>query len=836
MDTTIAAAIQQAYSLIKTGKMTEAQDILVPLVQKHPGAAEAWYMLGLAFTDTDTEKSIHAFQQVILLDPDSNRAHEQIQKILADKEKPAPVSSLPSSSPFTVAPDLSTPASPAIIPPPPIPYYQTPLEVLRQSSSPVPAMPMPVVEEKKEEKEEETPKKKRNFALLVIVVTVLVVLSVIAGLAFYVNSTQVSPALKPTAVNTPIIPTESAKITATPTAYVPVFHAGACPFDVPLGKRVRCGVVRVPQDRSKNLTDLIDLPVVVYQSSQASADAVLFLQGGPGAESLDWSLASFDDYVMPILKDHDMIFFDPRGTGRSKPTLDCPELNTVFLDAYYQNRAEDEAFQAFLNAWNTCHQRFIAAGVNPAAFNTTESAADVHEIVLALGYKQVSLLGISYGTRLGLTVMRDYPEIVRSAVLDSVVPVEGKMFNRRASDTQYALKKLFDDCASSPQCNGAYPELSTVFDQLVDKFDKKPVSIQVTDPTTGFLASAKVNGVDLMSAIVAGMHNSELVPVVPKAIYDIHGGDYTFLSYALGARGGSYKTTGLGTYFSTVCPEQVSVTTAEELDKDLNVSPLIKQFALTGLFGSTQNLFALCKAWDAKPATPQDSAPVTANIPTLIISGQYDPTTPSTTGEMVANDLPKHYFYTIPGMGHGATVGNACAAKIMLAFLNAPGNEPNTSCLTAKPFAFFLPYDGKQPIAVSESSDTVNGVQGVTPDGWKKKLPDGIYMRHAYLFDVTQVQATAYNSTKKIVLEQLEKSFQKEGLSETPRVIDTRVVNKLTWTVYATKFNGEPVIMALAQTSTGRTMVLTMVVSAAERDAFYNGLFIPMLNAMLPLW
>lgn len=828
MDTTIAAAIQQAYSLIKTGKLTEAQDILVPLVQKHPDAAEAWYMLGLAFTDTDTEKSIHAFQQVIVLDPDSNRAHEQIQKILADKEKPARVS----TSPFTVAPDLSKPASPVIIPPPPIPSYQTPLEVLRQSNS-VPAMPMPVVEEKKEE---ETPPKKRNFAPLVIGVTILVVLLVIAGLVFYVNSTQVVPALKPTAVKTRIIPTDNPNLTATPTVYAPVFHAGACPFDVPLGKRVRCGVVRVPQDHSKNLTDLIDLPVVVYQSSQASADAVLFLQGGPGEESLDWSLASFDDYVMPILKDHDMIFFDPRGTGRSKPTLDCPELNTVFLDAYYQNRAEDEAFQAFLNAWNTCHERFIAAGVNPAAFNTTESAADAHEIVLALGYKQVSLLGISYGTRLGLTIMRDYPEMVHSAVLDSVVPVEGKMFNRRASDTQYALKKLFGDCASSAQCNGAYPELSTVFDQLVDKFDKKPVSIQVTDPTTGFLANAKVNGVDLMSAVVAGMHNSELVPVVPKAIYDIHGGDYTFLSYALGARGGSYKTTGLGTYFSTVCPEQVYVTTAEELDTDLNVSPLLKQFALTGLFGSTQNLFALCKAWDAKPAAPQDSAPVTANIPTLIISGQYDPTTPSTTGEMVANDLPKHYFYTIPGMGHGATVGNACAAKIMLAFLNTPENEPNTSCLTAKPFAFFLPYDGKQPIAVSESSDTVNGVQGVSPDGWKKKLPEGIYMRHAYLFDVTQVQATAYNSNKKIVLEQLENSFQKDGLSETPRVIDTRVVNKLTWTVYATKFNGEPVIMALAQTSTGRTMVLTMVVSAAERDAFYTGLFIPMLNAMLPLW
>ena len=810
MDTTISADVMNAYMLIRAGKREDAQAILMPIVRANPNMAEAWYMLGLALTDR--EKSIYAFQQVLRIDPSSQRAQQQIEKLLA---------------PDYVAPSIEAPQPPAPEPAQPTPQL-----------APAPVMPEPVIATPAATEEEPTKKRSNTPVVLVAATFVICLIGVVILLVFNSSSMARIFPFSVTATRTPAPPraTSTPRPTPLPTIYAPLFHPGACPFEIPLGTRVRCGTIQVPQDRQKNLTDLIELPVVLYQSPKANADAVVFLQGGPGVESIDWSLALFRDYVTPILKDHDMIFFDPRGTGRSKPALDCPELNTVFLDAYYQNRSQDEAFQDFLDVWNKCHERFIAEGVNPAAFNTAESAADVHDIVVALGYKQVNLLGISYGTRLGLTVMRDYPEIVRAAVLDSVVPLEGKMFNRRASDTKYALDKLFADCASNPRCNGAYPDLAYVFNQLIEKFDKTPATIRVYTTSADSLPTAKVNGVDMISAMVAGMHQSELVSVIPKAIYDIHAGDYTFLSYALGARGSDFKTTGLGTYFSTVCPEQVYVTNAGQLDADLNVTPLLKQFALTGLFGSTQNLFELCKAWDTKPDNPQDDLPVTAKNPTLIISGQYDPTTPTTTGEMVAADLPNRYFYVIPGMGHGATIGNACASTIMMAFLAAPEKTPDSTCLTSKPFEFFLPYDGKEPVTLVELIDSVNGVQGLIPAGWKKNIADGSYARHAYLFDVTQVQATAYRAAKSAVLEELKTSFQKSGFSGTPKVMDMHSANGLAWTIYATKFNGEPVIVALASTNTSRTMVLVMVVSAPEREAFYNGLFIPMLDALVPLW
>jgi len=56
-------------------------------------------------------------------------------------------------------------------------------------------------------------------------------------------------------------------------------------------------------------------------------------------------------------------------------------------------------------------------------FNTQQSTSDAAFLLIALGYEQVDLLGISYGARLGSTVIAEQPEGIRSAILDSVVPL-----------------------------------------------------------------------------------------------------------------------------------------------------------------------------------------------------------------------------------------------------------------------------------------------------------------------------------------------------------------------------------------------------------------------------
>jgi pimeloyl-ACP methyl ester carboxylesterase len=430
--------------------------------------------------------------------------------------------------------------------------------------------------------------------------------------------------------------------------------------------------------------------------------------------------------------------------------------------------------------------------------------------------------------------MRDYPELVRAAVLDSVVPLQAKMVNRRASDMEYALQKVFNDCAASPQCNTAYPELERVFNNLLVRYNQKPVTVRAYDAASGFERDIKVNGVDFLNAMGWGLHTSELVPVLPKAIYDIEQGDTTFLSFALGIPGGEYSSLALGTYFATVCSEQVYASSTEQLDADLNVSPLFKEYALSGFFGSSQRAFDLCQVLGARAYDPRDGQPVTANIPSLVFSGQYDPFTPPLTGELLAADLPDSHFYVVPGMGHAATIGNACSFSILMEFLKDPAQAPDAACLQRATFEFFLPYDGKQPIALEALNDPAQLLRGMVPAGWKRDPHALSYSRHAYLFDPTQVTYTTFAAPQYMAFTKLVDSFESVGFDGPPKRMADHLANDLLWTTYLGKYKGGPVLIALAEVSKSQTLAVVMVVTEKERSAFYDGLFLPILDAYAP--
>src|SRR5690606_20838751 len=111
-------------------------------------------------------------------------------------------------------------------------------------------------------------------------------------------------------------------------------------------------------------------------------------------------------YLGDFVEDRDLIVFDQRGTGYSEPTLQCQELIDLTYETLDVVLEDEEAFRLDLEASTACRDRLVAQGIDLTAFNTQENAADVRDLRLALGYEEWNLLGISYGTRLGLTVLR----------------------------------------------------------------------------------------------------------------------------------------------------------------------------------------------------------------------------------------------------------------------------------------------------------------------------------------------------------------------------------------------------------------------------------------------
>jgi pimeloyl-ACP methyl ester carboxylesterase len=227
---------------------------------------------------------------------------------------------------------------------------------------------------------------------------------------------QATPTTVPTATPVP-----------TPTAWpAPAFVVGTCPFALPSGVEEKCGTVAVPQDRSSDGSATFELEVVVF-ASEADApapDPLVYLAGGPGENAIDTLRFTFDDLFRPFLKARDVVVFDQRGAGYSEPGAECEELAALEIDLLDRSLSIDEESALGVAAAQACYDRLMSAGVALDALSTAESAADVHSIMTALGYDEWDSLGISYGTRLAQTIMRDRPEGVRSVIRDSVVPLE----------------------------------------------------------------------------------------------------------------------------------------------------------------------------------------------------------------------------------------------------------------------------------------------------------------------------------------------------------------------------------------------------------------------------
>jgi pimeloyl-ACP methyl ester carboxylesterase len=240
-----------------------------------------------------------------------------------------------------------------------------------------------------------------------------------------------------------------------------------CPFalDATLveGKHVRCGFLVVPEDRSQPQGPTIRLAVAIFKASSPhpDPDPVVVLGGGPGIALLENLGPRVNAGNLP--SNRDLILFDQRGAGYSQPSLRCQAFETL----------------------QACHSRLVKSGINLNAFTTLENAADVHDLIRTLDYRQVNLDGVSYGTRLALTVMRLYPADLRSVVLNSVLPPQVNLFTNIPRATARAFDVLFRGCAADRSCNATYPHLQAVFSQLVAQLNIAPITFQATPPLSG---------------------------------------------------------------------------------------------------------------------------------------------------------------------------------------------------------------------------------------------------------------------------------------------------------------------------------------------------------------
>jgi pimeloyl-ACP methyl ester carboxylesterase len=329
----------------------------------------------------------------------------------------------------------------------------------------------------------------------------------------------------------------------------------------------------------------------------------------------------------------------------------------------------DETLPVVLDAFTRCRDRLLSQGIDLNMYNSRESAADVADLRIALGYSQVNLYGDSYGTRLALTVLRDHPEGVRSVVLDSVYPPEQNLYNSLAANAQRAFDVFFARCAADASCASTYPDLENFFYSLVDRLDASPVEVELYGNTI------TLTGRLLVDVLFVGLYNPDVTASMPQMIVDVERGEYGILRDRLSL----YFDTGsaIGMQMSVQCREEIPFGSLEDLEAaGQGLRPQI-----TSTFENTViPLYQTCSIWGVTPADPVENKPVTSSVPALVLAGEGDPITPPAWSQEAAQNLTNSYFYQFQGMGHWVARSSGCAIELIIEFLKDPTVQPATSC------------------------------------------------------------------------------------------------------------------------------------------------------------
>ncbi|HEX8458150.1 MAG TPA: alpha/beta hydrolase [Pyrinomonadaceae bacterium] len=464
---------------------------------------------------------------------------------------------------------------------------------------------------------------------------------------------------------------------------VPRFEPSDCPVPVPEGERVRCGYLFVRENRARPASPVIKLPIIILRSDSPTPapDAVLRTLGGPGASSLRMIRGR---RASPWLRERDMIIFEQRGTRYAQPALTCPEVDAAKSDSARRNLDERTEREREVRAARACRARLVRQGIDLAAYNSASSAADIEDLRRALGYRQLNLYGVSYSARLMLTVMRDYPRGVRSVVLESTLPPQVNYDEAGVDVAAATLDLLFQECVAEPECAKAYPNLKERFYELVRRANARPFNVAVKQANAQPDVMLRLKGNHViewaMDELAAGGEN---VVKLPAEIDRLARGD----AGALAAYAESKLNPGgyaWGMRYSVWCREEMPFQSRRKIDAQSERRDGLNGFTIQGA------LPAICDAWRVPAAPRIENAPVTSDIPTLILAGEFDSYTPPAWARLAARTLRHSYFYELPGMGHGVSFGSVCAREAAAAFFADPARAPQVACLAAMTRPKFL--------------------------------------------------------------------------------------------------------------------------------------------------
>jgi hypothetical protein len=235
-----------------------------------------------------------------------------------------------------------------------------------------------------------------------------------------------------------------------------------------------------------------------------------------------------------------------------------------------------------------------------------------------------------------------------------------------------------------------------------------------------------------------------------------------------------------------------------------------------------------CPVWGVAHLGRELDQSLQADIPTLLLSGEFDPTVPPRLAQIAAKGLSHAYLHTFPGASHGVFAGSDCARSMAVAFLDDPSQAPDAACLQAMPKLTFRVPD--TTLALEPFVDEARGFRGLVPAGWQALAPANL-VRANSATDPTYFVLAAEAGTAGEMYARLAGQL---GLDPAAQPVDQTKLGGLAWSFYRMEKNGYPIDLALAEDESQAYFVF-LVSPVDEHQTLYDQLFLPAVEAMAPL-
>ena len=456
-----------------------------------------------------------------------------------------------------------------------------------------------------------------------------------------------------------------------------------CPADISriVLAEIECGTLTAPAQRESSKGEVTLFVTTFRPEGEAAADPVLWFGGDLGVAP-DYNLIASSVEGLG----REVIMLDARGSGRSEPSLACPEVEALPHTPLSEPVDSDRTETELLDAIAACRGRLVAQGVDPSAFDLEEMAADAEDLRIALGIESWNVM--SHGTtgRIALEYLRRHPEHVRAAVLDSPGWPGLDPFAASIKATRHATAELVAACADDAVCRRFTTDLGRDIEELAARLGERPNVVDADGTEVSFddgwfrvwlrarlsffrppQTFAPLEIVSLLKGHEASVL-LEAERLIPRQLCQ---GFFPNCWTDLVRSFGMIQT--------VMCRDVIAFTEPGDLDAMVD-----GEAGYDEAFAGSPYLRS-CEAWDVGRGDPEVASPVRSDVPVLVIVGRFDPYATPSDVEAAMTGLSNGTLIVSPENGHQVTgtdtQPDTCIVDIRNEWLNAPNTPVDTACV-----------------------------------------------------------------------------------------------------------------------------------------------------------